>query len=1197
MYSVFTCRCCVHNITWLFYSQTDGNYLIENLIGVKAVSALLETYLEMAGPETCKSKDGFLAIIDAQTGLGKTYQATELKLEHLIADSKITLIYSTNLRVNVKEAYEALLDRIDSKSTLSEEEKDEFKRNVIWIPAQDTAIAELSAEDWVTIFEILDIQQQKEVKTILDKVKLLNQVKSSSNTSVFDEEIRTERSKVFTLIKVHLKRKEIQDTNLNEILDRIFPARRIDQEKTQVLFLTTSKLLYPWHGIEKSYRISDFLDNSLLILDEFDRQQSEFLTHLINTVSDYDIIALTRKFYSSFDSFSIHGTPEFNGVDKCFDRFRKALMEHKDKWFVSYRPFITDATIQKGSENQNQIFTLLSDRMSIHAINFKHELLRSQINHALGCHEIGPGGNESAIQFVNNGAQLVRTFCNGMLSAIFKLKKNLESLDDLKTYSTENLVGKVLNNLGLVELTPNIMSLISTRLSFKVQNEHKAYSFHDSGYQIANIARYSDTDNTASAYTFDLTLTSTGLLALWVQAGARVIGVSATATSRTAIHNFDLDYLSDVLSERLVLLNSKQKAAIQAEYCNKRRYKENLIQISVKSISERVVWGGVAELYLEFNGLNSIHPVLLENELCQLLNVDLRQLKFAVNRANKLIESIRQFSLNSNNRYHFCMLNKSYKNREFIDFMAKVGQKYRVTIFENINAASFRNDKFEEVLNLLEKTNNKVAVITNYQATGAGLSPSYSVGVNHSLTYVGPEGVEPFQYKTDIDSIYLEQPMNLIGSRIGEDLAIKERDIAIKKNIHDALMLHEKGIVIANEVKSKLKSFISSKINSFAVGSMIKTYKGCEDYRYAVYRFIEQALGRMCRTEWKQREITIMYDAVTDFIETLAKDSRNLSSSSHEYQALITDIKQRYKVQVDDKHSISYHPRASRNYAHIQRLITSVYEHQNENAIGQYDRLRDWMLKKPTMSLLPTGEEVRYYIDVQAPLGQYQYQINYSDEKGITEIFINPADSSGLREVSEHSARLPLLMQNPLVSAHFKANGFATTFGYSHFVLAPAMFDLYMGALGEEAVNAILMTFGYEIQAMPDGCVEWFDGYIEFGNQILLVDVKHWNLELGCLVHDNTLDKCKTKLDKIRMNPPTEFANKRVTAMYINTIWSGAEGINSRKYVSEDQQFVEHVSPSLADIIEIPGIIDSVSGANNVPPMNQLLDLLNQFAE
>ncbi|CAH1534479.1 conserved hypothetical protein [Vibrio rotiferianus] len=1160
------------------------------------MSALLRTYLEIAGPDISQSKDGFLAIIDAQTGLGKTYQATELQFAHLIADSKLTLIYSTNLRVNVKEAYEALLERIDSKTALSKAQKAVLKRNVIWIPAQDTAISELSDGDWSMIFEVLEIQQQREVQIILDKVTLLNLAKSSSKMSFFDEEIRSEYSKAFTLLKAYLKGKEFKDTAFNDVLDRIFPARKIDQEKTQVLFLTTSKLLYPWHSIDKSYRISDFLNNSLLILDEFDRQQSEFLTHLINIVSDYDIIALTRKFYSSFDSFKVQGSLEFNGVDKCFDRFRNALVEYKEKWHVNYRPFITDATIQKGSENQNRIFTLLSDRMSIHAINFKHEELKSHINHAVGSHEIGPGGSESAIQFVNNGAQLVRTFCNGMLSAILMLKKNLEELGDLRTYTTENLVGKVLNNLGMVELTPNIMSLISARLSFKVQNEHKAYSFHDSGYEIANIGKFSDTDNTAKASTFDLALTSTGLLAHWVQAGARVLGVSATATSRTAIHNFDLDYLGDVLSERLVFLNSKQKEAVQAEYCEKRRYEENQVQISVKGISERVGWGGIADLYQEFKGIK-LHPALLENELCKLLTVDVDQLKFAINRANKLIESIRQFSLHPSNRYHFCMLNKSYKNLEFMGFMENVGQKYGVTIFENINAASFRNDQFQAILSILENTTRKVVVITNYQATGAGLSPSYTMSEKHKLTYVGPERGEPFQNKTDIDSIYLEQPMSLIGSRIGEDLAIKERDIAIKKNIHDALMLHEKGIVVANEVKSKLKDLISPKLNGFAVGALIRTYKGSEDYRYAVYRFIEQALGRMCRTEWKQLEITIMYDAVTDFVETLAKDSRDLSYFSHEYRALITEIKNRCKVREHEKQRMSYNPRASRNYAHIQRLVTSVYKHQNENAIGQYERLRSWMLKKPAMSLPPAGEEVRYYIDVQEPSGQYQYQIDYSDEKGITEIFINPTDVSGLREVSEKSARLPLLMSNPLVAARFEVLGFAPTFGDAPFVLAPAMFDLYMGALGEEAVSAILMEFGYELRSMPLGSVELFDGYIELGNRILLVDVKHWDLELGCIVHDNILDKCQAKLEQIRVSPPAEFKNKYIQALYINTIWSGADGINSRKYVGDDGIFITHTSPELADVIEIPGIIDDASGTNNVPPMKQLLELLNHFAE
>jgi hypothetical protein len=249
------------------------------------------------------------------------------------------------------------------------------------------------------------------------------------------------------------------------------------------------------------------------------------------------------------------------------------------------------------------------------------------------------------------------------------------------------------------------------------------------------------------------------------------------------------------------------------------------------------------------------------------------------------------------------------------------------------------------------------------------------------------------------------------------------------------------------------------------------------------------------------------------------------------------------------------------------------------------------------MDQAPVGEEVRYYIEPKESLGRYQYQIQYSDEKGITEIFVDPADVAGLREVSEVSARLSILLKNPLVAAHFNENHFAGSFSDGKYVLAPAMFDLYMGAVGEEAVSALLKHFEYEIQGMPEGCIEWFDGYLAVGNRILLVDVKHWDLNIGCLIYDNTLQKCQAKLLEIRSNPPQEFEDKVIQALYINTIYDDKSGVVTRKFSEENEMFVEHAIAPDADVIEIPGIIDSVSGSNNVPPMTQLLELLNQFSE
>lgn len=116
------------------------------------MSSLLSIYLEMVGPAACQSEEGFLALVDAQTGLGKTYQATALQLEHLIADSKRTVIYSTNLRINAKEAYDALLERIDLLTSLNASSKKSLKRNVIMIPSQGSCIEALSTDDWQHIF-------------------------------------------------------------------------------------------------------------------------------------------------------------------------------------------------------------------------------------------------------------------------------------------------------------------------------------------------------------------------------------------------------------------------------------------------------------------------------------------------------------------------------------------------------------------------------------------------------------------------------------------------------------------------------------------------------------------------------------------------------------------------------------------------------------------------------------------------------------------------------------------------------------------------------------------------------------------------------------------------------------------------------------------------------------------------------------
>mgnify|MGYP001082792508 CR=1 FL=1 len=1158
-------------------------------------SALFQAYFDLVGPEALQNEEGFIALVDAQTGLGKTYQATELQLVHLISDSRKKIIYTTNLRVNVTEAYEALINRVNTDDSLTSNQKKQFLENIIHIPSQESSIKLLHEDDWQVLLSEVEGPHYRKIISLRDSIKILTQAAQSLNHHQLNDELSERYSKLFrtiqSIFKDKLNKKEFSKTStVNGVLEKLFPASRIDEESTQVIFMTTAKLLYPWHALNKNHRVSDVLKDSLIIIDEFDRQQGEFLSHLLKGGKDFDVISLVRRLYSSFQSFKVQGDDEFTGVDKSFSKFREQLKEFNANWKVNLRPYINDATIQAGIENQNRVFTMLSDRMSLHTINFKHDELNSKIDEFNGSHEIGVGGGKSSITYVNNASQLVRSFCNAMLSATNSLSNNLRKAEGSKPHSTEDLIVKVLNHFGLSELSKDVISLLSARLSFRVQKDYKAYSYHDSGFEIAKVSKFSELDNTATAATFELALTPTGLLANWVLEGSKILGISATATSPSAIHNFDLAYLSNVLGDKFKQLNEFQKQGIQREYLSKRRYKERQVNINVQSISENELRGGVELLYKEFLGAN-IDELMLENRLCQLLEASPKSISFAKNRVNKLIGAIKRFSEHHSNRYLFCMLNNSYKGHEFFRFMEFVGCKYGVRIFENINAASFRNEKFNSVLQLLEESEEKVVVITNYQATGAGLSPSYKVNNISDFVYIGPEGEPPLQNKTDIDSIYIEQPKSLIGSFIFEDQPAEDRSLAIKKNIHDALMLHEKEVIVANDVKPILNKFIATNAKGMSVSSLIGFYKDTDDYRYAVFRYIEQALGRMCRTELKQKEISIMFDAEFDFIRTLASDNRDLAYLSVEYSSLISKIKSECKYEAKQKLTHSYSAKASRNHAHIQRLITSVYRHQNSDAIGQYNRLRSLVLQAPTASEMPIGEPNRYYIRSEV-LGSYSYHIDYKDENGVTQVFINSDDYAGQKIVSGLSAKLDVLMQNKAVKEHFDESGFATSFGKHEYLIAPAMYDIYMGALGEETVFAILKEFGYMVEEMPEGTIEWFDGFLEIGNRILLIDVKHWDVEKSCLLRDDTLEKCKAKLENIKNEIPARFNGKTIQAMYINVSYEYGSTIKGSNFSKGGELLVESAKLLEADVIDVPGIIDIITGQSNTPPMEQLLNFL-----
>ncbi|WP_116208562.1 hypothetical protein [Paraperlucidibaca baekdonensis] len=152
-------------------------------------------------------------------------------------------------------------------------------------------------------------------------------------------------------------------------------------------------------------------------------------------------------------------------------------------------------------------------------------------------------------------------------------------------------------------------------------------------------------------------------------------------------------------------------------------------------------------------------------------------------------------------------------------------------------------------------------------------------------------------------------------------------------------------------------------------------------------------------------------------------------------------------------------------------------------------------------------------------------------------------------------------MRNAVIQKHFIRNEFATRWLDQPWVMTPAAYqNIYKGALGEEAIKALLIAYDFTIEELPNTVFERFD-FIAVNKQNLriAIDAKHWAIGNEAHHHEQ-----KIKLMKAHCNIH-HFA-------YINLI--GSE--NSTVEFVDD--FLKPSKPNFSTLI-VPGVIYARSGA------------------
>lgn len=1150
-------------------------------------------------------KKGCFSYIDAVTGSGKTYQAENFLMEQLTKSNGKSVFFCTNVLKNVQEPYESLKKKIVSSKNLDAQEKEDLLSRVVLIPSNENVIQNyIVNEDFVSKLSlIMSPPQYQNFKATVERYKNLSRVYVKHNNEHSQRELIEIQSHILNQITRTLKKLDLDEVepSIKEILYKIFPAQVLlasPQNKPCIIFATTKKLLLPWRCFEGNFETDKYLKTSILILDEFDRQQSEMLEHFLKSASNIDVIGMSKKIYGSYNSLKIPETPEFFGAHKCFAKFELLLQQYTKEWNPDYLTVIDENVIYSPSDSTKGIFTMSTDRYSIRVISHRGKPFNSVVDHIEKVHLIGFEEGKSAIRYINESARLCKYFSLAIFNVANLL---LEHNKHKKGINLSSMVGRALNVFSLSAIQKDIAPFLLELKAVHASRDLKDYSFHFKGFNLTRLLTFNENDNTALANAFNLQMSATGYLLSWINSGTTIIGLSATSSAPTAIHNFDIAFMKKVLGERFLQLSHDEEKAIREEYKAKRQYDKNDIRITASNIANGFDYVDVDELVAEFykekDGV-SLKKKFLNYKLAELLDPNRTEpvesgnsdssFFFQKERLRKIITSIALFSVHETNRYHCCMINKSFKGAEFSEFMAFVGNYFGVVIYENINSESYRNGVYDEMLSLLSSSTQKVAFITNYQGMGAGVSPSYKFTEQSYLHYIGSD-ISPSRRDTDIDSMYLECPSSLFGYPVTSENQ-SDKNNALLKLIHNILICHEKGIFTASDSDKYIGRLIRNGNVNLVLFQLACVYKKSNDYRAAVIRWIEQAIGRMIRTEWKQKDISIYYDNDHDFIDILASDIHNLRLKSYEYSQLVKQVNECYGVNAKKEEGSNYSIAASRSFSRMEWLIENVYEHQNEQDMENYKELRSTLLTlSPFTKNKPDGYSSKHYIMLDKEADCYYYKRENDTNNRVINISVSTSLIAGGREVSFAACRLKQLLANDVVREHFKKNNFAIEFNRCNYAISPSGFDVYLGAIGEEAVFSLLDHHGLIVNEMPRGVYEWFDGYIEFEGFIALIDVKHWNL--SHLSRDNTVQKCMNKLSQLRASPPEQFKGKKMIAFYINTIHEN-DIVSVTRKLNEDNLLV-HCELIEADIVEVPGLIHEADGSSNVYPFSYLLDSLN----
>lgn len=561
------------------------------------------------------------------------------------------------------------------------------------------------------------------------------------------------------------------------------------------------------------------------------------------------------------------------------------------------------------------------------------------------------------------------------------------------------------------------------------------------------------------------------LVGLVSSSEASVVLCSATASSKSVISNFDIDYLKEVLGDKVSVLSKEQwekfDTLVSQTYPSGHKIQVQAIENNTGKPLER---HSMPEKYRMIfseearkQGLDHKWYRYTVRRLSSAQSKDSEKFKYPLNRLLQFIEAYHWFNEHADIRSMLYFQNRSgdYEASQLHVISCLIDGSF--TKFEEWDdefPSNWKNehiettkdwDDFQErvLKNLGSDKNTKVMLVTAYASFKAGANMQYEIPYDLETITGDTWESEEMKPKKDWDAIFLQEPTNYLS--MNADVDTHTFETAIYNIMLSLMMLYERGCLSKREVSDWLYKAMN---NSFYFGG--KNCDGIKKDKDAwVQTILEQAVGRLCRTRHKSPTTYILYDeAINKYFE---KRERN-KSQTKDYIELVKHILSHQPIARDTTQAEEtiIHNEAAYSKRQLEtirrkalRFLPHPYEEESddcaesewemkriENYQKIYQAYKRFIVTKPTISSLNELDGIRTMLPfIDKCYGNYQPY-----------------------PTAESKVRLDILMRNPDIKAYFEANNYATEWIDGQLILHPDILcSDYAGEIGEEAFKALVV--------------------------------------------------------------------------------------------------------------------------------------------